>query len=130
MSVYTAGKVCLKVGDTHMSGFKSGSEHHLAKGLAASKDKVLEAVASGVTIPAAMALVGKKPDTIRQWMTRDPEFASKLEAAKEEGQKQSFDAMGVEKESMPFKDFSKAFLDQTVFPHHQDWVDLLEGREA
>ena len=112
-----------------MAGFQKGSEHHLVKGLAASKEQVLNAIRAGVTIPAAMALVNKKPDTIRQWMNRDPIFAADLEAAKEEGQKQSFDAMGVEKESMPFKDFSKAFLDQTVFPHHQDWVDLLEGRE-
>jgi hypothetical protein len=112
-----------------MAGFQKGSEHHLVKGLAASKEQVLNAIRSGVTIPAAMALVNKKPDTIRQWMNRDPIFAADLEAAKEEGQRQSFDAMGVEKESMPFKDFSKAFLDQTVFPHHQDWVDLLEGRE-
>ena len=110
-------------------GFQKGSEHHLVKGLAASKEQVLNAVRAGISIPAAMALVNKKADTIRQWMNRDPIFAADLEAAKEEGQKQSFDAMGVEKESMPFKDFSKAFLDQTVFPHHQDWVDLLEGRE-
>ena len=110
-------------------GFKKGGEHHLVKGLADAKEQVLNAIRSGVTIPAAMALVNKKPDTIRQWMNRDPEFARNLEEAKEEGQKQSFDAMGVEKESMPFKDFSKAFLDQTVFPHHQDWIDLLEGRE-
>ena len=110
-------------------GFKKGGEHHLVKGLADAKAQVLNAIRSGVTIPAAMALVNKKPDTIRQWMNRDPLFAANLEEAKIEGQKQSFDAMGVEKESMPFKDFSKAFLDQTVFPHHQDWVDLLEGRE-
>jgi hypothetical protein len=114
---------------TERKGFQKGSEHHLVKGLAASKEQVLNAVRSGISIPAAMALVNKKADTIRQWMNRDPIFAADLEAAKEEGQKQSFDAMGVEKESMPFKDFSKAFLDQTVFPHHQDWVDLLEGRE-
>jgi hypothetical protein len=83
-------------------GFQKGNEHHLVKGLAAAKEQVLNAIRSGVTIPAAMALVNKKPDTIRQWMNRDPIFAADLEAAKEEGQKQSFDAMGVEKESMPF----------------------------
>ena len=118
----------LSIGDT-MAGFQKGAEHHLAKGLAAAKEKVLDAIRQGVNIPAAMSLADKKPDTIRQWINRDPDFARRLEEAKEEGQKQSFDAMGVEKESMPFKDFSKAFLDQTVFPHHQDWVDLLEGRE-
>ena len=108
-------------------GFQKGADHHLAKGLAAAKASVLESVRAGITIQAAMAKENKKADTIRQWMNRDPEFARLLEEAKEEGQKQSFDAMGVKKESIPFADFSKGFLDQTVFPHHQDWVDLLEG---
>jgi hypothetical protein len=76
-----------------------------------------------------MIAIGKKPDTIRQWMVRDPLFAAALEEAKEEGSKQSFDALGVEKESIPFAEFSKMFFDQTVFPHHQNWIDLLEGRE-
>lgn len=112
-----------------MSGFKSGSEHHLAKGVAQAKKDVLEKVRVGVSPQAAMIAIGRKPDTIRQWMVRDPLFAAALEEAKEEGSKQSFDALGVQKESIPFADFSKMFFDQTVFPHHQNWVDLLEGRE-
>jgi hypothetical protein len=112
-----------------MSGFKSGGEHHLAKGVAQAKKDVLEKVRVGVSPQAAMIAIGKKPDTIRQWMVRDPLFAAALEEAKEEGSKQSFDALGVEKESIPFAEFSKMFFDQTVFPHHQNWIDLLEGRE-
>jgi hypothetical protein len=112
-----------------MSGFKSGDEHHLAKGVAQAKRDVLEKVRVGVSPQAAMIAIGKKPDTIRQWMVRDPLFAAALEEAKEEGSKQSFDALGVEKESIPFAEFSKMFFDQTVFPHHQNWIDLLEGRE-
>ena len=112
-----------------MSGFKSGDDHHLAKGVAQAKKKVLEKVRVGVSPQAAMIAIGKKPDTIRQWMVRDPLFAAALEEAKEEGSKQSFDALGVQKESIPFADFSKMFFDQTVFPHHQNWIDLLEGRE-
>lgn len=110
-------------------GFKKGAEHHLAKGLAADKAKVLEGIKAGQTIQAAMASVNRKSDTIRQWISRDPVFARDLEEAKEQGQKGAFTELGVEKESIPFKDFSKAFLDQTVFPHHQDWIDLLEGRD-
>ena len=112
-----------------MSGFKSGDDHHLAKGVAQAKKEVLEKVRVGVSPQAAMIAIGKKPDTIRQWMVRDPLFAAALEEAKEEGSKQSFDALGVQKESIPFADFSKMFFDQTVFPHHQNWIDLLEGRE-
>jgi hypothetical protein len=112
-----------------MSGFKSGGEHHLAKGVAQAKKDVLDKVRVGVSPQAAMIALGKKPDTIRQWMVRDPLFAAALEEAKEEGSKQSFDALGVQKESIPFAEFSKMFFDQTVFPHHQNWIDLLEGRE-
>ena len=112
-----------------MSGFKSGDDHHLAKGVAQAKKDVLEKVRVGVSPQAAMIAIGKKPDTIRQWMVRDPLFAAALEEAKEEGNKQSFEAMGVQKESVPFAEFSKMFFDQTVFPHHQNWIDLLEGRD-
>jgi len=112
-----------------MAGFKSGAEHHASKGVAQAKEDVLIRVAAGVTVQAAMAAAGKKPDTIRQWIVRDPDFARKLEEAKASGQKQSFKELGIEKESIPFKDFSKLFLDQLVFPHHQDWVDLLEGNQ-
>ena len=112
-----------------MSGFKSGDDHHLAKGVAQAKKDVLDKVRVGVSPQAAMIAIGKKPDTIRQWMVRDPLFAAALEEAKEEGNKQSFDALGVQKESIPFAEFSKMFFDQTVFPHHQNWIDLLEGRE-
>lgn len=112
-----------------MSGFKSGDNHHLAKGVAQAKKDVIEKVRVGVSPQAAMIAIGKKPDTIRQWMVRDPLFAAALEEAKEEGNKQSFAAMGVQKESIPFAEFSKMFFDQTVFPHHQNWIDLLEGRD-
>ncbi len=110
-------------------GFKKGADHHLNKALAETKALVLERVRAGVSIPAAMVAAGKKPDTIRQWMNRDAVFARALEEAKEEGSKQSFDAMGIEKQEIEFSDFSQLFLDQMVFPHHQDWVDLIEGYE-
>ena len=112
-----------------MAGFKSGGEHHLVKGVAQAKEQVLEKVRVGVSPQAAMIAIGKKPDTIRQWMVRDPLFAAALEEAKEEGSKSSFDALGVQKESVPFAEFSKIFFDQSVFPHHQNWIDLLEGRD-
>ena len=111
------------------SGFQKGKDHHLVKNLKAVQDAVLERIKSGYTIQAAVASENKKADTIRQWMRRDPDFAKALEEAKEEGTKQSFDALGLKKESIEFSDFSQMFLGQTVFPHHQDWVDLLEGYE-
>jgi hypothetical protein len=111
------------------SGFQKGGEHFAAKGVAVAKEQVLESVRAGMSLQAAMVKAGKKPDTARIWMMRDPAFARSLEEARDDAEKKSFASLGMEKESIPFKDFSKLFLDQTVFPHHQDWVDLLEGHE-
>jgi len=86
-------------------------------------------VAKGATTHQAMVAVGRKPDTIRQWILRDPDFAEALEGAKERGEATSLESLGKPKNELTFAEFSKAFLNQTVFPHHQDWVDLLEGRE-
>jgi len=110
-------------------GFQKGGEHFATKGVAAAKEQVLESIRAGMTLQAAMVKSGKKPDTARIWMMRDPAFARSLEEARDDAEKKSFTSLGVEKESIPFKDFSKLFLDQTVFPHHQDWIDLLEGNE-
>ena len=101
-------------------GFQKGAEHFATKGVADAKAKVLEMVKAGSTLQASMVAVGKKPDTARIWMMRDPAFARSLEEAKEDGQKQSFDALGLKKESIPFADFSTMFFNQTVFPHQQD----------
>jgi hypothetical protein len=111
-------------------GFQKGGEHFAAKGVAAAKEQVLESIRAGMSLQAAMVKAGKKPDTARIWMMRDPAFARSLEEARDDAEKKSFTSLGVEKESIPFKDFSKLFLDQTVFPHHQDWIDLLEGQRA
>ena len=109
--------------------FKPGEEHFKTKALAEAKVKVLELVASGATTHQAMAMVGKKPDTIRQWILRDSEFAKALAEAKERGEEATLSSLGVSKVNLSFADFSKNFLGQTVFPHHQVWIDLLEGRD-
>jgi hypothetical protein len=109
--------------------FKAGDEHFKVKALAEAKAKVISLVEQGATTHQAMVAVNKKPDTIRQWMLRDSEFAKALAEAKERGETASLSSMGKDKHDLTFSEFSKIFLNQTVFPHHQDWVDLLEGRE-
>lgn len=108
-------------------GFQKGDDHFKVKALADTKAKVIALVADGASTHQAMIAVGKKPDTIRQWMVRDKEFATALAQAKEDGEAKALS--GIEKENLPFDQFSKIFFNQEVFPHQQDWVDLLEGRE-
>jgi len=111
------------------NGFGKGETHFKVKALAEAKEKVLSLVEAGATTHQAMTAVNKKPDTIRQWLLRDSDFAKALAEAKERGESTSLASIGKDKQDLNFSEFSKIFLGQTVFPHHQDWVDLLEGRE-
>ena len=91
-----------------------------------AKAKVLAFVAEGMSVHKAMEQVGKNPDTVRIWMMRDKEFAANLAEAKENAKERSIKALGIAREDISFPQFSEMFLDQRVFPHHQDWVDLLD----
>ena len=114
---------------TPRQGFGKGEDHFKVKALAESKAKVIEAVGSGATTHQAMDLVGKKHETLRVWMSRDSEFAAALAEAKERGEAINLPSGQTSKEDINFADFSKIFLNQTVFPHHQNWIDLLEGKD-
>ena len=99
------------------------------KAMADAKAKVLALVSEGMSVHKAMESMNKKPDTVRIWMMRDKQFAADLTEAKENAKERSLKALGVAREDITFPQFSEMFLDQRVFPHHQDWIDLLEGRE-
>ena len=94
--------------------FKPGEEHFKVKALAEAKAKVLSLVESGATPHQAMVAVGKKPDTIRQWMLRDSDFAKALAEAKERGEATSLQSIGKDKHELSFAEFSKIFLGQQV----------------
>ena len=97
--------------------------------MAEAKAKVIALVAEGMGAPRAMVQVGYKEDTLRIWISRDKKFARELEDAKADAKNKSTIALGVPKDEISFPQFSEIFLGSKVFPHHQDWIDLLEGRE-
>lgn len=94
-----------------------------------AKEQVLLLVSEGMSLANAMTKVGSKPDTARIWIYRDPDFARKLEQAKEDAKSNSLKALGIPKDQISFAQFSEIYLDSKVFPHHQDWIDLIEGRD-
>jgi hypothetical protein len=104
------------------------SDNPRTKAMAEAKAKVLALVSEGMPVQRAMTHLGKKPDTVRIWISRDKQFAQDLADAKDSAKENSLKALGVAREEVPFPQFSQLFLDQKVFPHHQDWIDLLEGR--
>ena len=110
-------------------GARSGAEHHGRKKLLEDQGKFLTHVRSGLEPVRALTLVGRRPETLRKWVT-DKKFAAALEDA----QAEAAQALAVVselggKENVDYATFSREFLNLQVFPHHQSWIDVLEGRE-
>lgn len=104
---------------------KSGAQNPMFKDTEVAKDRVLSLVREGMGVKQAIGVVGRQEVTLRQWLSRDPKFAVALEDARQEGATR--DLQG-DKLTLNFADFSKNFLHSQVFPHQQNWVDVLEGR--
>jgi len=109
--------------------FDKGGSNPKTLAMAAAKAKVLALVSEGHSVHKAMELCNKKPDTVRIWCLRDKKFAADLTEAKATAKDASLSSLGIPKEEIDFPKFSEIFLQQRVFPHHLDWIDLLEDRE-
>jgi hypothetical protein len=109
--------------------FEKGAENPNRAKANLDKQKVLDLVSEGMPLATAMAKVGKKADTARIWILRDPDFARRLEQAKEDSKSNSLKALGIPKDEISFAQFSELYLGSKVFAHHQDWIDLIEGQE-
>ena len=107
---------------------KGGKEHHNVVALREAKSKVIDYVKQGLDLQDSLARAGRKPDVMKDWR-KDPAFMKLLEAARTEGQKTLSIVSGDAKFKIGFEEFSREFLDSPIFPHHQSWVDLLEGKE-
>lgn len=108
---------------------KGGAEHHNVVRLREDKAKVLAHVETGIEVRAAIGMVGRKPEVLKKWLT-DPHFAKDLESARVKGSDLMKVTLGSAKgKNIDFATFSKEFLGNEVFPHQQDWIDVLEGRE-
>ncbi len=108
---------------------KGGSEHHFAVRLREDKAKVLSFVEGGLDVRQAIVRIGRKPEVLKSWM-KDARFAADLDAARSVGEFAIERALPTgDRKSIDFATFSKEFLNTEVFPHNQNMVDLLEGRD-
>ena len=110
-------------------GAKGGDLHHTRVKLAQDQASVLKMVADGIPLEAALSNVGRKREVMRSWL-KDAKFAQKLDEASSLGAQtvtSSLQMSGDKK--IDFATFSKEFLNIEVFPHHQSWIDVLEGKE-
>ena len=103
--------------------------NHNRINLVEDKMKFLELVKLGWDPSEAMVKIGRKSDTLRQWIFRDKAFAVDFESARQVAGQLDVDRLGGDKFNIDFSTFSQEYLESKVFPHHQSWVDVVEGRE-
>lgn len=77
---------------------------------------------------SALAAVGKKKTALRSWLL-DGEFAAQVEEASAFGSDAIAASLGENKHKIDFATFSREFLNTEVFPHQQNWIDVLEGHD-
>jgi len=108
---------------------KAGDLHHTRVKLVKDQDEVLRLVSEGIALETAVGMVGRKRDVLRNWF-KDAKFAARLETASTLGSKTVASQLDVESaKDLDFATFSKEFLNSEVFPHHQSWIDVLEGSD-
>ena len=108
---------------------KSGALHHTRVKLAEDQSKVLSLVSDGIDVFVALQQVGRKKDVLRSWL-KDVKFAGDLESAQIRGSETVIASLDVDSaKTLDFATFSKEFLNSEVFPHHQSWIDVLEGKK-
>jgi hypothetical protein len=107
---------------------KAGNEHHTRKQQREDQDKFISFLKQGIDKESALAAVGKKNTVLRSWLST-PGFAERMEDAIAFGSEAMSLALGEDKRSIDFATFSKEFLNTEVFPHQQNWIDVLEGRD-
>ena len=107
---------------------KSGDQHHTRRKQAEDQSKFISLLKQGIDRDSALAAVGKKPPILRAWL-QDGEFAARMEEANAQGKETLSASLSEGKHNIDFATFSKEFLNAEVFPHQQNWIDVLEGRE-
>ena len=109
-------------------GAISGDEHYSVKAAKEAKAKVLEFLRQGLPLQEAILRADRQPDVLKDWK-KDAKWWKEVERAKEEGERALSIVSGDAKYKIGFAEFSREFLDSPIFPHHQSWIDVLEGKE-
>jgi hypothetical protein len=92
-----------------------------------AKRIILGAVAQGMTIEQACGSAGKSMKTYEYYRRTDKIFSDKVDRTRL-GLKDKVFASG-DVHDISFAEFRERFLNQKTFPHQQNLVDVIEGRE-
>ena len=92
-----------------------------------AKRLILSGVAEGLTIEAATAAAGKSYKTYEYYRRTDKVFADKMDRTRLGLKDKNFASSDVH--DIDFAEFRQRYLHSRTFPHQQNLIDVIEGRE-
>jgi len=92
-----------------------------------AKRVILSAVAEGMTIEQACASAGKSIKTYEYYRRTDKVFTDKVDRTRLGLKDKSFASSDVH--DLTFPEFRQKYLHSRTFPHQQNLIDVIEGRE-
>ena len=92
-----------------------------------AKRLILSGVAEGLTIEAATAASGKSYKTYEYYRRTDKVFADKMDRTRLGLKDKNFASSDVH--DIDFTEFRQRYLHSRTFPHQQNLIDVIEGRE-
>jgi hypothetical protein len=92
-----------------------------------AKRLILSGVAEGLTIEAATAASGKSYKTYEYYRRTDKVFADKMDRTRLGLKDKNFASSDVH--DLTFAEFRERYLHSKTFPHQQNLIDVIEGRE-
>ena len=92
-----------------------------------AKRLILSGVAEGLTIEAATAASGKSYKTYEYYRRTDKVFADKMDRTRLGLKDKNFASSDVH--DITFSEFRSRYLHSRTFPHQQNLIDVIEGRE-
>ena len=87
------------------------------------KKALIHQVAQGRSIKDALTVIDRTRNTYERWRKEDRFFAQLVDSARLGG------AQDIEREHLSFPEFSAKYLEAEVFPHTQNIVDLIDGKD-
>lgn len=96
-----------------------------------AKKAFIDFVSNGYNVQASCERVGRSRKAYEYWRKHDPEFRAAVDVvmSTRKVDTNTRDEKRVEARVMGFAAWRLKYLGQVTFPHMQQWVDLMEGRE-
>lgn len=95
--------------------------------LAPMKAQVIAAIGQGETVERAMMAVNRSKKTYETWKRTDPDFRAAVNRSR--AKRSEIQAARDGDDFPSFSEFSAEYLDAPVWPHMQNVIDILEGRD-